>query len=417
MTDLRKESPSKEQMEEYWRKARECSSVEEILSKNGPLAFLFKDTVETMLKEEMTDHLGYGHNDARAKNTENSRNGHYSKKLKTDDGEVEIQVPRDRKGEFSPKVLPKYKTKTSGLEKRIIGMYAKGMTTTDIASELSEIYMGVDVSPTFISQVTEKILTLAKEWQSRQLDEVYPVIFFDAIHYKVREEGRVITKAVYVALAINLEGKREILGFYIGESESSKFWLQLFTDLSCRGVKDILIASVDGLKGLPDAIKSVFPKANIQLCVVHQIRNSLRYVAHKNKKEFASDLKLIYKASSEEAARSALEELDKKWGKKYPIVIKSWRKNWENLATFFEYSPEIRKMIYTTNIIEGFHRQLRKVSKNRGVFPNDDSLLKLLYLATMDASKKWTMPKHGWPEMISQLAIHFEGRISLALSI
>ena len=374
MTDLRKEPPSKEQMEEYWRKARKCGSVEEILSKNGPLAFLFKDTIETMLNEEMTDHLGYEHNDARSKKNKNSRNGFYSKKLKTEAGEVKIEVPRDRDGEFSPKVLPKYKTKTTDLEKRIIGMYAKGMTTTDIATELSDIYLGAQVSPTFISQVTEKIIPLAKEWQLRQLDEVYPVVFFDAIHYKVRESGRVIPKAVYVALAINLEGKREVLGFYVGESESSKFWMQVFSDLCNRGVKDILIACVDGLKGLVDSIENIFPKTNVQLCIVHQIRNSLKYVGSKNQKNFANDLKPIYKAVNEEAGRLALEELDKKWGEKYPVVIRSWKNNWSNLATFFDYTPEIRKMIYTTNIIEGFHRQLRKVSKTRGVFPNDERI-------------------------------------------
>ena len=415
MTDLRKEPPSNEQMEEYWRRARQCGNVEEILSKNGPLSFLFKDTIETMLKEEMTDHLGYEHNDARSKKTDNSRNGHYHKKLKTDSGEVGIDVPRDRKGEFTPKVLPKYQTKTNDLEKKIISMYAKGMTTADIASHLSDLYLGAEVSPAFISQTTEKVLALSKEWQSRQLDKVYPVVFFDGIRYKVREDGRVVSKTVYVSLAINMEGKREVLGFYIGESESSKFWLQIFTDLSNRGVKDILIASVDGLKGLPEAISNVFPKTEIQLCIVHQIRNSLKYVGSTNQKEFVKDLKCIYQANTEDIALEELKNLDEKWGKKYPAVIKSWKNNWENLAAFFQYSPSIRKMIYTTNIIEGFNRQLRKVTKNRGHFPNDDSLFKLLYLATMEAGKKWTMPRRGWAETIGQLSIHFEGRVPLGL--
>ncbi len=415
MVDLRKEPPSKEQMAEYWRRARQCGSVEEILAKDGPLSFLFKDAIETMLKEEMTDHLGYEHNDARAKKTDNSRNGHYSKKLKTESGEVSIEVPRDRKGEFTPKALPKYKTKTSDLEKKIISMYAKGMTTTDIAEHLSDLYLGAEVSPTFISQTTEKILSLSKEWQARQLDEVYPIVFFDGIRYKAKVEGKVVARTVYVALAINLEGKREVLGFYVGDSESSKFWMQVFTDISNRGVKDILIACVDGLKGLPEAISSIFPKTEIQLCIVHQIRNSLKYVGSNNQKEFAGDLKTVYQATSEEIALEKLKELDEKWGRKYPVVIKSWRSNWENLATFFKYSPPIRKMIYTTNIIEGFHRQLRKVTKNRGHFPSDDALSKLLYLAVMEASKKWTMKKQGWAEMIGQLSIHFDGRVPLGL--
>lgn len=415
MTDLRNESPSKEQMDEYWRRAKSCKSVEEILAKDGPLSFLFKNTIENMLKEEMTDHLGYEHNDARAKNTDNSRNGYSSKTLKSESGEIELKIPRDRKGEFVPKVLPKNKTKTSDLEKKIISMYAKGMTTTDIASHLSDIYLGADVSATFISQTTEKVLGLAKEWQARQLDKVYPVVFFDAIHYKVREDGKVISKAVYVALAINLEGVREVLGFYIGKAESAKFWLQVFTDLSNRGVADILIACVDGLKGLPDAISNIFPHTEVQLCIVHQIRNSIKYVGSANQKEFAHDLKLIYKATSEEIALEELKKLDEKWGKQYPAVINSWKNNWDNLATFFQYSAPIRKMIYTTNIIEGFHRQLRKVTKNRGLFPHDDSLIKLLYLATMEASKKWTMSRQGWAEMIGQLSIHFEGRVPLSL--
>jgi transposase-like protein len=256
-------------------------------------------------------------------------------------------------------------------------------------------------------------LELAKEWQARPLDAVYPVVFFDAIHYKVRDQGKIVSKAIYVALAINLEGIRDVLGFYVGDNESSKFWMQVFTDMSNRGTKDILIACTDGLKGMPEAIASIFPKTEIQLCIVHQIRNSIKYIGSTNQKEFAQDLKLIYQAVSESQGLVELDNLDKKWGSKYPIVIKSWRSNWENLSTFFQYTPAIRKMIYTTNIIEGFNRQLRKVTKNRGVFPNDDSLFKLLYLATNDACKKWTMPRQGWAEMIGQLAIHFEDRVPL----
>lgn len=393
--------------------AQRCKTVEEISAKDGPLAHMFKDMIQTMLKQEMTEHVGYEHGDTRSKNTDNSRNGYSKKNLKTGNGTIEIDVPRDRHGEFEPKIVQKNKTKTTDLEKKIISMYAKGMTTKDIAEHVQDMYLGAEVSSTFISQVTEKVLPLAKEWQSRGLSKVYPVVFFDAIHYKVREDGKIVSKAVYVCLAINLEGKREVLGFYIGNNESSKFWMQVFTNLQNRGVQDILIASVDGLKGLPEAIAAVFPKTEVQLCVVHQIRNSIKYIGSKNQKQFLKDLKTVYTADTEEAALQALDELEDKWDDLYPVVIKSWRQNWPELSNFFQYSAPIRKMIYTTNIIEGFHRQLRKVTKNRGCFPNDDSLLKLLFLAHNEASKKWTMPRQGWAEMIGQLSIHFEGRVPL----
>jgi putative transposase len=405
--------PTFEMYKEYIKKSKECKSVEELLAKDGPLNFMFKDMVQALLNVEMTEHLGYERSDARSKKTDNSRNGSYTKKLKTENGEIQIEIPRDRDGEFEPKIIPKFKTKTSDLERKIISMYAKGMTTSDISEHISDLYLGSDVSATFISQVTDKVLPIAREWQARALDKVYPVVFFDAIHYKVREDGKVVSKAVYVSMAINLEGKRDVLGFYIGDAESSKFWLQVFSDLNNRGIQDILIACVDGLKGLPDAIKTIFPKTEIQLCIVHQIRNSFKYVGSTNQKEFAKDLKLIYTAFSEDHAKLELNNLKNKWGEKYPIVIRSWENNWINLANFFQYTAPIRKMIYTTNIIEGYNRQLRKVTKNRGVFPTDDSLFKLLYLATTDASKKWNMPRQGWAEMIGQLAIHFEGRVPL----
>ena len=413
--------PTEEQfskrMEEAYGMLGSCSSIEDISAPDGPLSHIFKDTIEAMLKSEMTEHLGYEHNDARSKKTSNSRNGSYSKNVKTENGVVEIDIPRDRDGEFSPKILPVNKTKTTKLEKNIISMYARGMSTTDIAEHISDIYFDLNetVSATFVSQVTAKILPLSKEWQARMLDKVYPVVFFDAIHYKVREDGKVFSKAVYIALAITLEGKREVLGFYIGNAESSKFWMQVFTDLQNRGVDDILIACFDGLKGMPDAIASIFPKTEIQLCIVHQIRNSIKYVGSLNQKEFAKDLKAVYKATTEEIAKEALKALDQKWGEKYPIVIRSWENNWGNLSSYFQYSAPIRKMIYTTNIIEGFNRQLRKVTKAKGLFPNNDSLNKILYLATTQASKKWTMPRHGWAEIVGQLAIHFEGRVPLDL--
>lgn len=405
--------PTLEMHKEFVRRSKECKSIDEMLAKDGPMNFMFKDMVEALLRAEMTEHLGYERSDARSKKTDNSRNGSYTKGLKTSTGEIEIEIPRDRKGEFEPKIVPKFQTKTSDLERKIISMYAKGMTTTDISEHVSDLYLGADVSATFISQITNKILPLAKEWQGRGLDKVYPVVFFDAIHYKVRDDGKVVSKAVYVVMAINLEGIRDVLGFYIGDAESSKFWLQVFSDINNRGVEDILIACMDGLKGMPDAIKTIFPKTETQLCIVHQIRNSFKYVGSSNQKEFSKDLRPIYTASNEELAKLELNNLKVKWGEKYPVVIRSWENNWENLATFFQYSPPIRKMIYTTNIIEGFNRQLRKVTKNRGVFPTDDSLFKLLYLATNEASKKWIIPRHGWAEMIGQLAIHFEGRVPL----
>lgn len=419
-----KSNPNIPSEEEFSKRMREaygmlgsCSSIEDISAPAGPLSHIFKDTIEAMLKAEMTQHLGYEHNDARAKKTSNARNGSYKKKIKTENGIVQVAVPRDREGEFIPKVLPINKTKTTKLEKNIISMYARGMSTTDISEHISDIYFDLDeeVSATFVSQVTAKVLPLAKEWQARALDKMYPVIFFDAIHYKVREDGKVVSKAVYIALGINIEGVREVLGFYIGEAESSKFWMQVFTDLQNRGVDDILIACFDGLKGMPDAIATIYPKTEVQLCIVHQIRNSIKYVGSLNQKEFAKDLKTIYKATSEEIGREALRELDKKWGEKYPIVIRSWENNWDNLSNFFQYSAPIRKMIYTTNIIEGFNRQLRKVTKTKGLFPNNDSLRKILYLATIQASKKWLMPRQGWAEMIGQLAIHFEGRVPISL--
>lgn len=408
---------SEENFKKVWNKInkKNIKSMSDLTKEGGPLQEFFKGAMEALLNEEMKDHLGYEHSDIENKSTDNSRNGHYKKKLKTEGGEIEIKIPRDRNGEFEPQILPKNMTKTSDLENKIISMYAKGMTTTDIATHLKDLYMGLDVSPTFISKVTEKIIPMAIEWQSRALSEIYPILYLDAIHFKVRDGGKVISKAAYVCLGMNVEGKREVLGIYIGENESSSFWLSVLTDLSNRGVKDILIACIDGLKGFPEAIKSIFPKTMIQLCIIHQIRNSIKYVGSKHQKEFMKDLKFVYQASSKDLAEEKLLELDEKWGKKYPVVINSWQRNWENISTYFAFSPPIRTMIYTTNIVEGYHRQLRKVTKNRSLFPNDQSLIKLLYLATMEAQKKWNLPKREWAEIFSQLAIYFEGRLRLSL--
>jgi putative transposase len=394
---------------------RKMKNIDDMFAENGPLQIMFKSTIEQLLKEEMKQHLGYEYNDARNKNTDNSRNGHYKKTIKTGGGKIEVEVPRDRDGSFEPVVLPKGKTTTSNLEDQIISMYARGMTTTDIASHLKHLYLGVDVSPSFISSVSNKIITLAKEWESRPLEKLYPVIYLDAIHFKVRDNGKIVCKAAYICLGLKIDGTKDVLGIYIGENESSKFWLSVLTDLNNRGVEDILIACIDGLKGFPEAIKSIFPKTEIQLCIIHQIRNSLKYSGSKHQKEFMSDLKLVYKADTKDIAETKLLELSEKWGAKYPVVINSWNNNWDNLSEFYKYTAPIRKMIYTTNIIEGFNRQLRKVTKNRSVFPNNDSLTKLLYLATINASEKWTVPRQGWAEAISQLAIHFEGRLDLGL--
>jgi transposase-like protein len=389
--------------------------MNDLTKDGGPFQLMFKSTLERLMKAELEDHLGYSHGDVRNKKTENCRNGTYKKTVKSTAGKVEIEVPRDREGSYEPIIVPKFESQTSDLEAQIISLYAKGMTTRDISEHLKGAYLGVEISPTLISNVTEKILSEVTQWQSRPLDALYPVIFFDAIHYKVRDDHKIYSKAAYVCLGISKSGHKDVLGIYIGENESSTFWLSVLTDLKTRGIQDILIASIDGLKGFPEAIKTIFPKTEVQTCIVHQIRNSLRYVGSKYQKEFMRDLKPIYQATTIELAEQNLKKLEDKWGERYPVVTNSWKKNWPQLSQYFKYSPPIRKMIYTTNIVEGFHRQLRKVTKNRSVFPSDKALLKLMYLATMDASKKWTMVKRDWSEIIGQLSIHFEDRIKLEI--
>jgi transposase-like protein len=328
---------------------------------------------------------------------------------------MELNIPRDRNGEFEPVVVQKYQTACSELDQKIIAMYAKGMSTRDIKAQLEDIY-GIDVSASTISAITDKVMSAASDWQNRVLDKVYPIIYLDALYYKVRDDGKIVSKAAYVCLGINTEGYKDILGIWIGESEGAKFWLTVCNDLKNRGIDDILIACMDGLKGLPEAIKTVFPDVTIQNCIIHQIRNSVKYVASKDQKEFMKDLKLVYKASSEEIATQELENLDNKWGKKYPVVINSWYANWENLSTYFKYPPGIRRIIYTTNTLEGFNRQLRKVTKTKSVFPTDDALRKSLFLATMDIMKKWSMPVANWGSTITQFAMMFEGRLDLGLN-
>lgn len=378
--------------------------------KDGILTPLVKKLTEAALEGELDSHLG-------REIVANRRNGKSRKNIKSMDGSFELNTPRDRAGTFSPKIVKKHqRILNDELEEKIIALYGLGMSYKDIAGHIEEIY-GIEVSTGTLSAVTDKIIHTVKEWQARPLDGIYPIVWLDAIHYKIREEGKVVSKAIYTILGVNLDGKKEVLGLYISENEGANFWLQVLTDLSNRGVEDILIACVDGLKGFPEAIESIFPQTEVQLCVVHQIRNSLRYVGSKNKKEFMVDLKRVYRAANKDLAESELDRLSDKWNDKYPIVIKSWRNNWKRLSHYFKYPEDIRRIIYTTNTIEAVHRQFQKLTKTKGAFPNHDSLLKLLYMGIQNAGKKWTMPIQNWSLMISQLAIYFEGRLDKALKI
>lgn len=332
--------------------------------------------------------------------------------MHTSYGDMDINVPRDRKGEFEPQVVKKYQnTVTQDMEEKILSMYAKGMTTSDIESHMRELY-DIDVSDTTISRITDKVLPLIKEWQERPLEEVYAVVFMDAIHYHVRSEGRIVKRAVYIAIGINMAGIKDVLGMYVGENESAKFWLSIMNGLKNRGVEDILITCVDGLTGFPQAIEAVYPNAEIQQCIIHQIRNSTKYISYKDLKKLMADLKTVYSAPDEKTAVTNLEEFGKKWDSKYPQIHKSWSERWPTLATYFKYPEAVRRLIYTTNTIEGFNRQLRKVTKSKTVFPSDDSLLKMLYLAMMDITKKWTGHRQDWGQIHAQLEIFFEERLA-----
>lgn len=375
---------------------------------------LFAETLQEMLEAEMDNHLGYSKYDYKNKNTANSRNGKAKKRVTSNLGEFELQVPRDRESEFEPQVVKKRQTDVSSIEDQVISMYARGMSTRDIGDHLHEIY-GIEASPTLISNITDKILPLIQEWQTRPLESIYPIIFLDAIHYKVRQDAKVVTKAAYVIIGVNMQGLKDVLGIWVGENESAKYWLTVLNELRNRGVKDILIASIDGLTGFKDAIKAVFPQDEIQRCIIHQIRNSTRYVSYKHLKEFTKDLKTVYTAVNEDDALRELDNLDNKWGEQYAIAIKSWRNNWDELSTFFKYPQEIRTLIYTTNAIESYNRQLRKVTKSKSIFPTDESLIKMLYLATMDITKKWTQVLRNWPIVLAQLSIYFEDRINQSL--
>ena len=370
--------------------------------------------LEGVLDEELNEELGYSKYDYRNKETDNSRNGHSRKTMRTSYGDMDIAIPRDRKGEYEPQLIPKYQnTVTQDMEEKIISMYAKGMTTGDIEAHLKELY-DLDISDSTISRITDKIMPLVKEWQERPLQEIYAVVYMDAIHYHVRSEGRIVKRAVYIALGIDMDGKKDVIGMYVGENEGAKFWLSIINGLKNRGVQDILIACVDGLNGFPQAIEAVYPKTEIQQCIIHQIRNTTNYVSYKDLKKLMADLKMVYAAPDEAAALEELESFGEKWNSKYPKIYKSWSEHWATLSTYFKYPNEVRKLIYTTNAIEGFNRQLRKVTKSKTVFPSNDSLLKMLYLATMDITKKWTGRRRDWSQIRAQLEIYFEERLEKA---
>lgn len=375
---------------------------------------LFGEMLQHMLEAELDNELGYSRYDYKNKNTGNCRNGHSRKKVKTELGGVEIKVPRDRQGEFAPTVVKKHQTDVSSIENQVISMYAKGMSVRDIQGHLERIY-GIEASPTLISNITDKILPIIREWQNRPLQPAYAFLFIDAIHYSVRQESRVLKKAAHMVIGVDLDGHKDVLGIWIGENESARFWLSVLTDLRNRGVKDILILSVDNLSGISEAIAASFPEVQIQKCIVHQIRNSTRYISYKDLKSFTTDLKTVYRAANETEAFQNLNLLEEKWGSKYPLAIRSWRNNWLELSTFFNYPQEIRKIIYTTNVIEAYHRQLRKVTKAKSIFPSDESLMKMLYLATMDVVDKWTMRIPNWGLILAQLTVIFGERVEKQL--
>lgn len=374
---------------------------------------LFADTLQEMLEAELDHELGYEKHDVANKQTSNSRNGKSKKTITSEYGEQEIRVPRDRNGEFEPMIVKKHQSNVTGIEDPIIAMYAKGVSTRDIQDHLNHLY-GIEVSPTMISNVTNKLIPLIKEWQNRPLQGVYAVVFMDAIHFKVKQDGAIVNKAAYMVIGIDLDGNKDVLGMWIGENESSKFWLSVLNDLRNRGVGDILITCVDNLTGFSQAISACFPKTEIQKCVIHQIRNSTRYVSYKDLKKVTADLKPIYKATTEDMALVELDRFEETWGSKYPLIVRSWRTNWDEIATFFKYPPEIRKLIYTTNMIESYHRQLRKVTKGKSIFPTDESLLKMLYLATMDVTRKWTGRVQNWGQILLQLSVFYRPSSTLS---
>ena len=387
--------------------ANDCKTVTDV---RNAINSLFKEALESILEAEITEHLGYEKHSNKGDNSGNSRNGSTKKTVQSRAGKTEVSVPRDRNGEFEPKIIPKYQRNVNEIEEQVLAMYAKGLSTRDIEDHLNDIY-GIDISAGLVSKITDRIMPLVAEWQSRPLEKIYPIVFLDAIHFRVRKDNRVLNKAAYTVLGITVSGNKDILGIWIGEAESASFWLGVCNDLKNRGVEDILIACKDNLSGFSEAINAAFPRTSIQLCVIHQIRNSMKYVPWKDRKPLMVDLKKVYQALTLEEAEFAFEEFKEIWGSKYPIVIKSWESNWLELTTFFDYPREIRRLIYTTNPVEGYHRQVRKVTKTKTTYPNDDALRKIIYLATMDISRKWTMPIRDWGTCISQFVLLFEERL------
>ena len=383
---------------------------EDLIGEHGLLKQLTKALVERALQAEMAEHLGHDKHETVNNATGNTRNGKSRKTLKGEFGELPIEIPRDREGSFEPLIISKHQTRWAGFDDKILSLYARGMTTREIQQHLTEMY-GTEVSPTLISTVTDGVMDEVKQWQSRPLDAVYPVIYLDCIHAKVRDAGSVRTKAIYLAIGINMEGHKEILGLWIAQTEGAKFWLSVVTELKNRGVQDIFIACVDGLKGFPEAIETVYPHAIVQLCIVHMVRNSLNYVGWNKRKEVAADLRLVYSAATIDEAEHALADFEDKWNNAYPPIARSWRNNWQRIIPFFDYPPEIRRIIYTTNAIESVNMSLRKVSKNRGSFPNDEAVIKLFYLALSNIAKKWSMPLRDWKSALNRFTIQFNERM------
>jgi len=402
--DFKKSLPDPEELAQELANAK---SIDDFYGKDGIFARLFSETVEQMLEAELTEELGYDRYEPEGRNSGNSRNGHYRRKMRTSGGDTEIKVPRDRNGEFQSELLKK---NSNEIEEKVIAMYARGNSTRDIQHMLQELY-GINVSPDTISKITDKVWPLVEQWQNRPLASVYAVLFLDALHIKLKRNGKIENVAVYNVLGVDLEGKRDILGHWIGEGgEGANFWLSVITDLQNRGVQDVFIAAVDGLSGFSDAIHSVFPKTRVQRCIIHQIRSSLKYVVWKDRKAFTADLKTVYQAATREEAEANLIRLEEIWKDKYAAAVRSWQNNWEELATFFEFGKHIRRLIYTTNTVEGYHRQVRKVIKNKSSFPTPQAARKLLYLATINISRKWTTAIYNWPLILNQLAIRFEDR-------
>lgn len=398
---------SKEQIRKYIKEG----NLKDLKDVQSMVKDLFASTMQEMLEAELDTHLGYAKHDTKNKQTDNSRNGHSHKSVESELGEIELEIPRARKSDFEPVIVKKHQKRMPSIEDQVIALYARGVSTRDIQAHLHQIY-GMEISPTLVSNLTDRLLPRIQEWQSRPLQPVYAVVFLDAIHYKVRQDGHVVTKAAYMVVGIDLDGQKDVLGMWIGEHESAKFWLGVLTELKARGVQDVLVFSTDNLRGFSEAIAACFPQSDVQKCIVHQIRNSLKYVSYKDFKAVTASLKPIYQAPTEEAALLELDRFEQEWGGKYALCVRTWRDNWTELATFFRYPVEMRRIMYTTNIIEGYHRQLRKVTKGKSIFPNDEALTKMLYLATMEVTRKWTMRIANWGQILGQLAIYFGERLA-----